>query len=79
MREKQEPGVAGADVGVTPEFMADIEWWRWYLTKGVRKRGEKMSAPFSRFVRQPHKSTCLSNASFQAAEGLCMETGVYWR
>ena len=38
-----------------------------------------MGAPFVRFVKQPHKRTWLSDASFEAVGGLCLETGVCWR
>ena len=66
-------------VYLTEEFMADVEWWRWCLTEGLAGRGEELAAPFFRFVKQPHKRTWFSDASFEAVGGLCLETGVYWR
>ena len=66
-------------VYLTEEFMADVEWWRWCLTEGLAGRGEEVAAPFFRFVKQPHKMTRFSDASFEAVGGLCLETEVYWR
>ena len=61
------------------EFMADVDWWRWCLTGGLAGRGERLAAPFFRFVKQPHKRAWFPDASFEAIGGLCLETGVYWR
>ena len=41
--------------------------------------GERLAAPFFRFVKQTHKRTWFSDSSFEAVGGLCLETGVYWR
>ena len=39
------------------EFMADVEWWRWCLAKGLAERKEELAAPFFRFAKQPHRRT----------------------
>ena len=41
--------------------------------------GERFAAPFFRFVKQTHKPTWVSNASFEAVGGMRLETEVYWR
>ena len=41
--------------------------------------GEKMEAPFYRFVKQAPEKKWFSDASYGAIGGLCLETGVYWR
>ena len=64
---------------MTKEFVEDVEWWRWCLKEGMAGEGERLAAPFFRFVKQTHKRTWLSDASLEAVRGLCLETGVYWR
>ena len=56
---------------LTKEFMADVEWWRWYLKEGMAGEGEGLAAPFFRFVKQTHKRTWFSDTSFEAVRGLC--------
>ena len=59
--------------------MEDVEWLRWCPKEGIAGEGERLTAPFFRFVKQTHKMTWFSDASFEAVGGLYPETGVYWR
>ena len=59
--------------------MEDVEWWRWCLKEGMAGEGERLAAPFFRFVKQTHRRTWFSDASFEALGGLCLEMGVYSR
>ncbi|CAN0521867.1 unnamed protein product [Laminaria digitata] len=43
------------------------------------QEGERIAAPFYRFVKQAPEITCFSDASYEAIGGLCLETEVYWR
>ena len=61
------------------EFMADVRWWGWFLGRGRGYGGERITAPFFRFVKQRPSRTWLSNASLAAIGGLFMEMGVCWR
>ena len=58
--------------------MKDVEWWRWCLKEGMAGEGERLAAPFFRFVKRTHRRTWFSDASFEAVGGLCLEAGVYW-
>ena len=64
---------------LTEKFMVDVEWWRWCMTEGMAGRREELAAPFFRFVKQPHRRTWFSDASFESVGWLCLETGAYWR
>ena len=64
---------------LTEEFMADVGWWRWYVKQGNIKEGERIAAPFYRFVKQAPERKWFSDASYEAIGGLCLETKVYWR
>ena len=64
---------------LTKEFMEDVGWWRRCLREGMAGEGERLAAPFFRFVKQKHKRIRCSDAWFEAVGGLCLETGVYWR
>ena len=37
-------------VALTREFMADVEWWRWFVHQKRCKKGERLTAPLFRFV-----------------------------
>ena len=75
MGKRQEEGRSkeGTEFDVE-EFMAGVEWWRWCLTEGLAGRGEELAAPFFRLVKQPHRRTWFSDASFKAVGGSCLET-----
>ena len=45
---------------------------------GLAGRGVELAPPFFRFVKQPHRRTWFSDASFEAVGRLCQETVVYW-
>ena len=64
---------------LTAEFLADVGWWRWYVQLENIKEGERIAAPFYRFVKQTPEEKRCSDASYEAIGGLCLETGVYWR
>ena len=66
-------------VKITPEFMADVGWWRWFVQQERWKRGERLTAPFFRFVKQAPSRRWYSDASYQAVGGFCLETGWWWR
>ena len=45
------------------------------MTEGLAGRGEELAAPFFRFVKQPHKITSFSDASFEAVGGYARRRG----
>ena len=63
-------------IRLSHEFMADVEWWRWFLVSGGGYGGERITAPSFSFIKQLPSRTWFSDASIS---GLCMETGVYWK
>ena len=64
---------------LTAHFMADVGWWRWYVQQKPIKEGERVAAPFYRFVKQAPERKWFSDASHETLGGMCMETGVYWK
>ena len=66
-------------VALTREFMADVGWWRWFVHQERWKKGERLTAPFFRFVKQEPSRRWFSDASYQAVGGFCRETGWWWR
>ena len=64
---------------LTAEYMADVGWWMRYVQQHNIMEGERMVAPFYRFVKQAPERKWFSNASHEAIGGLCLETGVHWR
>ena len=37
---------------LTPEFMADVGWWRRFVNQERWRSGERLTAPFFQFVKQ---------------------------
>ena len=64
---------------LTRELMENVEWWRWCLKGSMAGEGDRLATPFFRFVKQTHKRTWFSDASFEAVGGLCLEMRVCWR
>lgn len=46
------------------------------VKEGITEGEERLEALSFRFVKRTHRSTWLSDASFEAVLGLCLETGV---
>ena len=69
----------GRRVALGPEFHADLEFWRWFVDKGVDARGGVLLAPMYHLLERPAQRTMFSDASRTAVAGYCLETGVYWR
>ena len=59
--------------------MGDMGWCRWWLEEGMAGDGDRLAAPCFRFVKQTHKRAWVSDASFEAVAGLCLEMGGYCR
>ena len=76
LRRKAE---AERRLDLTPEFMADVGWWRWFVNQERPEAGERLTAPFFRFVKQEPSRHWFSDASYQAVGGYCLETGWWWR
>ena len=55
---------------LTKEFMQDVECWRWRLKEGMTGEGERLEAPFFSSVKQTHKMTWFSDASFETVGGV---------
>lgn len=59
---------------LTPELMADVGWWRWFVNENRRKTGERLRVPFVLFGKQEPSKRWFSDASYQAVGGYCLET-----
>ena len=59
--------------------MRDLEFWRWFVDKGVDARGGVLSAPMYHLLEPPAQRALFSDASKTAVGGYWLETGVYWR
>ena len=66
-------------VALGPEFHAGLEFWRWFVDKGVDARGRVLSVPMYHFLERSAQRTFFSDASKAAVGGYCLETGVCWR
>ena len=69
----------GRRVALGPEFHAGLDFWRWFVDKGVDARGGVLSAPMYHLLERPAQRTLFSDASKTAFGGYCLESGVYWR
>ena len=69
----------GRRVALGSEFHADLEFWRWFVDKGVDARGGVLSAPMDHLLERPAQRTLFSDASKTAVGGYCLETGLYCR
>ena len=68
----------GRRVAVGPDFHADLEFWRWFVGKGVDARIGVLSSPMYHLLERPAQRTLFSDASKTAVGGYCFETGIYW-
>lgn len=62
---------------LTPEFIAEVGWWRWYTGKQDRKKGEMTTSPAFNVVKQIPTGFC--DASLGVLGGLCAVKRVYYR
>ena len=73
----------GRRVALGPVFHADLEFWRWFVDKGVDKgvdaHGGVLSVPMYNLRERPVQRMLFSDASKTTVGGFCLETGVYWR
>ena len=69
----------GRRVALGPEFHADLEFWPWFVDKGVHARGGVFSAPMYHLLEHPAQRTLFSGTSKTTVGGYCLETSVYWR
>ena len=61
------------------EFHADLLFWKRAIDYELLQVGETLSAPCYAALKRPTKGHCLSDASFEAVGGYCVERRVYWR
>ena len=61
------------------EFHADISSWKWAISRKLLQSGEAVFAPCYTAVRRPAKRQYLSDVSFEAVGGYCIEHRIYWR
>ena len=55
---------------LTPEFMADVVWWRWFVNQERLGTGEWLTAPFFRFVEQEPPRQWFLDASYRLWAGI---------
>lgn len=56
---------------LTPEFMAEVRWWRWYMGRRQHKKRELITSPAFNVVKQLPTTRWFYDASLGAAGGLC--------
>ena len=61
------------------EFHADLLFWKRAIDNELLQAGEALSAPCYSVMKRPAKRHYLSDASFEAVGGYCVERKVYWR
>ena len=61
------------------EFHADLLFWKRAIDYELLQVGETLSAPCYAALKRPTKGHCLSDASFEAVGGYCVERRVCWR
>ena len=61
------------------EFHADLLFWKWAIDHELLQEGEALSAPCYTAIKRPAKRHYLSDASFEAVGGFCVERMVFWR
>ena len=54
---------AGRRVARGPEVHADVEFWRWFVDKGVHARDGVLSAPMYHLLERPAQRTLFSEPS----------------
>ena len=60
-------------------FHADLLFWKWAIDHELLLEGEALSAPRYTAIKPPAKKHYLSDASFDAVGGFCVERKVFWR
>ena len=66
-------------VGLGREFQADLFLWKWAIDHELLLEREALSAPCYTAIKRPAKRHYLSDASFEAVGGFCVERKVFWR
>lgn len=61
------------------EFHDDMDFWRWTIDEELLITGASLNAPCFAAVKRPAKRLYLSDASFDAIGGYCLELRIYWR
>ena len=61
------------------EFDADLLFWKLAIDHKLIHEGEVLSAPCYTAIQRPAKRHYLSDASFEAVDGFCVERKVFWR
>jgi hypothetical protein len=69
------PGKFGdKQVSIGKEVHADLEMWRWCV-----RNNSTLSTPIVTHIKRQPIQTWLSDASFEAIGGCCVESGIWWR
>ena len=58
-------------------FHADLRFWKWAIDHKLLLVGEAVRAPCFTALKRPAKRHCLSDASFEAVGGYCVEKKIY--
>ena len=66
-------------VGLGREFHADLLFWKWANDHELLHEGGALSAPCYTAIQRPAKRHDLSDASFEAMGGYCVERKAFWR
>ena len=62
------------------EFHADLRFWKWAINHKLLQVGQAVSASCFTALKRPAKRHYLSDASFEAVGGYCVENKIYyWR
>ena len=59
------------------EFHADLRFWKWAINHKLLQVGQAVSASCFTALKRPAKRHCLSDASFEAVGGYCVEKKIY--
>lgn len=79
VHDSQDPKHHDRTVNLGREFHADLSFWRWAIEHELLQVGESLSAPCYLAMKRPPKRQYLSDASFEAVGGYCVERKVHWR
>ena len=61
------------------EYHADLFFWKWAINHKLSQIREAIRAPCYTALKRPAKRHDLSDASFEAVGGYCVEKKVFWR
>ena len=59
------------------EFQAGLLFWKWAIDHELLVEGEALSAPCYMAIKRSDKRHYLSDASFEAVAGCCVEKKVF--